>query len=117
MQQRKGAMQAVTQRTFLLGSRTHILVVADEPRAGNFLKTGLTGSGHVVGLAQEFAYDTVVLDVMTPQMNDWQVLAKLREQSDIPVIFLTACGELQSHVKSIDPGARDYLVKPFSFAA
>lgn len=103
-----------------------ILVVEDEPKAGDYLKTGLTESGYVVDLArngvdglhlaQEFEYDAIVLDVMMPQMDGWQVLEKLREQSDTPVLFLTARGELQDRIKGLDLGADDYLVKPFSFA-
>ncbi len=103
-----------------------ILVVEDEPKAGDYLQSGLTESGYVVDLARngvdglhlarEFAYDAIVLDVMMPQMNGWQVLEKLREQSDTPVLFLTARGELQDRIKGLDLGADDYLVKPFSFA-
>lgn len=103
-----------------------ILVVEDEPKAGDYLKSGLTESGYVVDLARngvdglhlarEFAYDAIVLDVMMPQMDGWQVLEKLREQSDTPVLFLTARGELQDRIKGLDLGADDYLVKPFSFA-
>jgi two-component system copper resistance phosphate regulon response regulator CusR len=103
-----------------------ILVVEDEPKAGDYLKNGLTESGYVVDLARngvdglhlarEFAYDAIVLDVMMPQMDGWQVLEKLREQSDTPVLFLTARGELQDRIKGLDRGADDYLVKPFSFA-
>ncbi|GAC1410766.1 MAG: heavy metal response regulator transcription factor [Burkholderiaceae bacterium] len=103
-----------------------ILVVEDEPKAGDYLKNGLTESGYVVDLARngvdglhlarEFAYDAVVLDVMMPQMDGWQMLEKLREKSDTPVLFLTARGELQDRIKGLDLGADDYLVKPFSFA-
>ena len=103
-----------------------ILVVEDEPKAGDYLKSGLTESGYVVDLARngvdglhlarEFAYDAIVLDVMMPQMDGWQVLKKLREHGDTPVLFLTARGELQDRIKGLDLGADDYLVKPFSFA-
>lgn len=103
-----------------------ILVVEDEPKAGDYLQTGLTESGYVVDLARngvdglhlarEFAYDAIVLDVMMPQMDGWQVLEKLREHRDTPVLFLTARGELQDRIKGLGLGADDYLVKPFSFA-
>jgi two-component system copper resistance phosphate regulon response regulator CusR len=92
-----------------------ILVVEDEPKAGDYLQNGLTESGYVVDLArngvdglhlaQQFDYDAIVLDVMMPQMDGWQVLQ-----------FLTARGELQDRLKGLDLGAEDYLVKPFSFA-
>ncbi len=103
-----------------------ILVVEDEPKAGDYLQNGLQESGYVVDLARngadglhlalEMHYDVVVLDVMMPQMDGWQVLQKLREQSDTPVLFLTARGELEDRLKGLDLGADDYLVKPFSFA-
>ena len=103
-----------------------ILVVEDEPKAGDYLQTGLTESGYVVDLARngvdglhlarDFAYDAIVLDVMMPQMDGWQVLEKLREHRDTPVLFLTARGELQDRIKGLGLGADDYLVKPFSFA-
>jgi two-component system copper resistance phosphate regulon response regulator CusR len=103
-----------------------ILVVEDEPKSGDYLQNGLTESGYVVDLArngvdglhlaQQFDYDAIVLDVMMPQMDGWQVLQKLREHGDTPVLFLTARGELQDRLKGLDLGAEDYLVKPFSFA-
>jgi two-component system copper resistance phosphate regulon response regulator CusR len=103
-----------------------ILVVEDEPKAGDYLQNGLTESGYVVDLARngvdglhmalQFDYDAIVLDVMMPQMDGWQVLQKLREHGDTPVLFLSARGELQDRIKGLDLGADDYLVKPFSFA-
>mgnify|MGYP001792294947 CR=1 FL=1 len=103
-----------------------ILVVEDEPKAGDYLQNGLTESGYIVDLArngvdglhlaQQFDYDAIVLDVMMPQMDGWQVLQKLREHGDTPVLFLTARGELQDRLKGLDLGADDYLVKPFLFA-
>ncbi|HEX2603375.1 MAG TPA: heavy metal response regulator transcription factor [Oxalicibacterium sp.] len=103
-----------------------ILVVEDEPKAGEYLRSGLTESGYVVDLARngvdglhlalEMQYDLIVLDVMLPQMDGWQVLQRLREASDTPVLFLTARGELEDRLKGLDLGADDYLVKPFSFA-
>lgn len=103
-----------------------ILVMEDEPKAGEYLKSGLAESGYVVDLAQngvdglylarEFFYDAIILDIMMPQMDGWQVLEKLRERADTPVLCLTARGELQDRIKGLDLGADDYLVKPFSFA-
>ena len=111
---------------FIVEKNVRILVVEDEPKAGDYLQNGLTESGYVVDLARngvdglhlarEFAYDAIVLDVMMPQMDGWQVLEKLREHSDTPVLFLTARGELQDRIKGLGLGADDYLVKPFSFA-
>ena len=103
-----------------------ILVVEDEKKTADYLRQGLSEAGYVVDLARngadglhmalELSYDAVVLDVMMPQMDGWQVLQKLRERDDVPVLFLTARGELEDRLKGLDLGADDYLVKPFSFA-
>lgn len=103
-----------------------ILVVEDEKKAADYLRQGLSEAGYVVDLARngadglhmalELSYDAVVLDVMMPEMDGWQVLQKLRERDDVPVLFLTARGELEDRLKGLDLGADDYLVKPFSFA-
>ncbi|MDQ2822859.1 MAG: heavy metal response regulator transcription factor [Pseudomonadota bacterium] len=103
-----------------------ILVVEDETKAADYLQQGLAESGYVVDVARngvdglhmalELSYDAIVLDVMMPGMDGWQVLQKLREQDDVPVLFLTARGELEDRLKGLDLGADDYLVKPFSFA-
>lgn len=103
-----------------------ILVVEDEPKAADYLQQGLIESGYVVDVARngadglhmalELSYDAIVLDVMMPGLDGWQVLQQLREQKDVPVLFLTARGELEDRLKGLDLGADDYLVKPFSFA-
>ena len=103
-----------------------ILVVEDEPKAGEYLQNGLGEAGYIVDLARngidglhlalEMAYDLIVLDVMLPDMDGWQVLRTLRLRADTPVLFLSARGELEDRLKGLDLGADDYLVKPFSFA-
>jgi two-component system copper resistance phosphate regulon response regulator CusR len=103
-----------------------ILIVEDEPKAGDYLVKGLQESGYVadlarngvdgLALAQELDYDLIVLDVMLPQMDGWQVLARLREHKETPVLFLTARDDVADRVKGLELGADDYLVKPFAFA-
>ena len=103
-----------------------ILVVEDEPKAGDYLIKGLQESGYVADLARngvdgltlalEHDYDLVVLDVMLPLMDGWAVLAKLRERKHTPVLFLTARDDVADRVKGLELGADDYLVKPFAFA-
>ena len=103
-----------------------ILVVEDEPEAGDYLVKGLRESGYVADLARngvdglslalEHDYDLIVLDVMLPQMDGWAVLAKLRERKHTPVLFLTARDDVADRVKGLELGADDYLVKPFAFA-
>jgi two-component system copper resistance phosphate regulon response regulator CusR len=103
-----------------------ILIVEDEPKAGDYLVKGLQESGYVadlsrngvdgLSLALEIDYDLIVLDVMLPQMDGWQVLARLRERKETPVLFLTARDDVADRVKGLELGADDYLVKPFAFA-
>jgi two-component system copper resistance phosphate regulon response regulator CusR len=104
----------------------HILVVEDEPKAGEYLRKGLTESGFVVDLARTGpdglqlatadAYDLIVLDVMLPGMDGWQVVQELRKTQQTPVLFLTARDDVQDRIKGLELGADDYLVKPFAFA-
>lgn len=100
-----------------------ILIVEDEPKAGDYLRKGLTESGFVVDLARDGVdglahargqeYDLIVLDVMLPGMDGWQVLQELRRERDTPVLFLTARDELSDRLKGLELGADDYMVKPF----
>jgi two-component system copper resistance phosphate regulon response regulator CusR len=103
-----------------------ILVIEDEPKAGEYLRSGLTEAGYVVDvasngadgvhLAEEFVYDLILLDVMMPEMDGWEVMKRLDKQVKTPVLFLTAKGTLEERLKGLELGADDYLVKPFSFA-
>lgn len=103
-----------------------ILVVEDEPKAGEYLRKGLTESGFVVDwartgpdglhLASAEAYDLIVLDVMLPGMDGWHVVQELRKTQETPVLFLTARDEVEDRIKGLELGADDYLVKPFAFA-
>jgi len=103
-----------------------ILVVEDEPKMGDYLRKGLTESGYVVDLARtgreglflasEESYELIVLDVMLPGMNGWQVIQELRKSRETPVLFLTARDDIEDRVRGLELGADDYLVKPFAFA-
>jgi len=103
-----------------------ILVVEDEPKTGDYLRKGLTESGYVVDLARtgreglflasEESYDLIMLDVMLPGMNGWQVIQELRKTRETPVLFLTARDDIEDRVRGLELGADDYLVKPFAFA-
>jgi two-component system, OmpR family, copper resistance phosphate regulon response regulator CusR len=104
-----------------------ILVVEDEVKTAKFLKKGLSEAGFVVDeardgleglhLAQEVHFDLVILDVMLPNLDGWQVLARLR-QSDKQclVLLLTARDSVQERVRGLELGADDYLAKPFAFS-
>jgi two-component system, OmpR family, copper resistance phosphate regulon response regulator CusR len=104
-----------------------ILIVEDEPKTGDYLRQGLREAGFVVDLvangvdglhhALEGGHDLVILDVMLPGLDGWQVLRSLRGHGrQMPVLFLTARDQVEDRVKGLELGADDYLVKPFSFA-
>ncbi|WP_434665719.1 heavy metal response regulator transcription factor [Aeromonas sp. NJAU223] len=105
----------------------NILVVEDEPKIGEYLKKGLMESGYVVTLATDgmdgqfyalnHEFDLIILDIMLPGMNGWQLLEKIRQvNNQVPVMFLTAKDGVGDRVKGLESGADDYLAKPFSFA-
>lgn len=104
-----------------------ILIVEDEQKTGDYLKLGLMESGFVVDLARNGIdglhlaktgdYDLLVLDVMLPGLNGWEVLKSLRQAGmQVPVLFLTAKDLVEDRVKGLELGADDYLVKPFAFS-
>ncbi len=102
---------------------THILVVDDDAHIRELVGLFLIREGFEVtqaedGLAaleamERTPADLVVLDVMMPRMDGWELCAKLREQYDIPLLMLTAKGETSQKVKGFRLGTDDYLVKPF----
>jgi two-component system OmpR family response regulator len=100
-----------------------ILIVEDEPDLQTALARALRDEGYAVdtaangadGLfnAEEVDYDAIVLDVMLPQLDGWEVLARLRKKKKTPVLMLTARDQSRDRVKGLDTGADDYVVKPF----
>ncbi|MEI8155706.1 MAG: heavy metal response regulator transcription factor [Burkholderiales bacterium] len=104
-----------------------ILIVEDEHKTGDYLRQGLTESGFITELASNGVdglhlavtgdFELLVLDVMLPGLNGWQVLERLRQCGrDMPVLFLTARDQIDDRVKGLELGADDYLVKPFAFS-
>jgi two-component system copper resistance phosphate regulon response regulator CusR len=104
-----------------------ILIVEDEQKTGDYLKQGLSEAGFVTDLARDGVdglhlaltddYDLVVLDVMLPRLDGWQVLREIRQKGKhLPVLFLTARDQVEDRVKGLEFGADDYLVKPFAFS-
>ena len=104
-----------------------ILVVEDEAKTARFLRKGLREAGFVVDvagdgdeaihLAGELPFDLIVLDVMLPKADGWQVLVTLRRRTiETPVLLLTAKDAVADRVKGFELGADDYLVKPFAFS-
>ncbi|WP_048306214.1 heavy metal response regulator transcription factor [Halomonas sp. PR-M31] len=102
-----------------------ILVVEDEVKTADYLRKGLSESGYMVDVArnghdgqhliEEFEFDLIILDVMLPGLDGWQLLKLIRRRHQTPVLFLTARDEVEYRVKGLELGADDYLIKPFSF--
>jgi len=103
-----------------------ILIVEDEPDLLSSLAQALREEGYAVDTANDgedgfykaenYDYDAVVLDVMLPKMDGWQVLARLRKIKKTPVLMLTARDQSRDRVRGLDDGADDYVVKPFDLA-
>lgn len=107
--------------------KTRILIVEDEAKSAESLRTGLTEEGFEVDVARRGdegllrartgAYDVIVLDVMLPHRDGWEVMDELRRVGlAAPVLFLTARDAIEDRVRGLELGADDYLVKPFAFA-
>ena len=103
-----------------------ILLVEDSESLASALRRGLGKVGYAVDVAGDgrrglsYArtepYDVIVLDLMLPLLNGWDVLAEIRESgNDVPILVLTARDGVEDRVKGLRAGADDYLVKPFSF--
>lgn len=100
-----------------------ILIVEDEPRLQRNLAKALREAGYAVDTAADgvegafkagdYDYDAIVLDVMLPKMDGWEVLARVRATKKTPVLMLTARDGTEDRVRGLDTGADDYLVKPF----
>jgi len=109
------------------GDPMRILVVEDEAKTADYLKRGLEESGYRVEVArngvdgkhliEEEPFDLVILDVMLPGLDGWQLVQVVRKRSThTPVLFLTARDAVEDRVRGLELGADDYLVKPFSYA-
>jgi len=103
-----------------------LLVVEDDERLGPAIKRGLETRHYAVDLATNgddgllmaltIPYDVIILDVLLPGRNGFQVCQELRQQQKrTPILLLTALGEVDQRVLGLDLGADDYLVKPFAF--
>lgn len=104
-----------------------ILIIEDEVKTAKFLKKGLIEAGFIVDVAEdgfeglhlalELEFDLIILDVMLPNLDGWQVLTRLRQAGRrAPVLFLTARDAVHERVRGFELGADDYLVKPFAFS-
>ena len=103
-----------------------ILLVEDEPRAAQMLAKGLREQAYAVDLARSGRdalyqtsltdYDAIVLDVMMPGLDGFEVCREIRRRgSNVPILMLTARDAVDSRISGLDSGADDYLIKPFDF--
>lgn len=101
-----------------------ILIVEDEEKLARFIELELTFEGYVVekaadgrtglSMAQSKDYDMIALDVMLPGLNGFEVLRRIRQNSSVPIILLTARDDTMDKVAGLDGGANDYITKPFA---
>lgn len=119
---------AISTALLLTSTPRHmrLLIIEDEPDLMAILVGTLRKQGYSVDTAEDgeeglykalnTPYDVIVLDVMLPRMDGWEVLAKLRKTKHTPVLMLTARDRSVDRVRGLDSGADDYLVKPFDLA-
>src|SRR6185436_9717678 len=103
-----------------------ILVVEDDRKVAGFIEQGLKEEGYVVDIAADgdeagtlahvYEYDIILLDVVLPKKNGFQVAAELRREGrNTPILMLTSRDAVEDVVRGLDAGADDYLAKPFPF--
>ena len=105
-------------------ARRRILIVDDEERMVRFIRLNLEHDGFLVSEAfngrealqqlRDVSPDLILLDVMMPELDGFEVLQMVRETSKVPVLMLTAKGEEDNRVRGLELGADDYITKPFS---
>ncbi|MDH4231319.1 MAG: response regulator transcription factor [Nitrospirota bacterium] len=104
-----------------------ILIIEDEKRLAAVLKKGLEENAFTVDIshdgeeglymAETFPYDAILLDIMLPFIDGFTILSKLRAKGiGVPVLMLTARGEVEDRIKGLNTGADDYIAKPFDFS-
>lgn len=100
-----------------------ILIVEDEIAISDLIKIGLESQGYkcetaydgeiAANLIEEKQYDLVLLDVMLPKIDGYELLEYIKQMQDIPVIFITAKGQIKDKIKGLKAGSDDYITKPF----
>ena len=104
-------------------NKNHILIVDDDDRIRNLLKDYLSENSYIVssaGNAEEakekleyVKFDIIILDVMMPGQNGYELTKEIKKQMKVPIILLTAKGEVENRIKGLELGADDYIGKPF----
>ena len=104
-------------------NKIHILVVDDDDRIRNLLKDYLFNNNYIVSTAENgdqakkkleyFKFDIIILDVMMPGQDGYELTKEIKKNINVPIILLTAKGEVENRIKGLELGANDYLGKPF----
>ena len=104
-------------------NKKHILIVDDDDRIRNLLKDYLTDNNYIVSTAENadqakerlkyIKFDIIILDVMMPGQNGYDLTKEIKRQIKVPIILLTAKGEVENRIKGLELGADDYIGKPF----
>ncbi len=104
-------------------NKKHILIVDDDDRIRNLLKDYLTDNNYIVSTAENadqakerlkyLKFDIIILDVMMPGQDGYDLTKEIKIQMKVPIILLTAKGEVENRIKGLELGADDYIGKPF----
>tara|TARA_B100000902_G_scaffold387147_1_gene430814 strand:+ start:74 stop:751 length:678 start_codon:yes stop_codon:yes gene_type:complete len=104
-------------------NKNHILIVDDDDRIRNLLKDYLSENNYIVSTSENadqakeklkyLKFDIIILDVMMPGQNGYDLTKEIKKQIKIPIILLTAKGEVENRIKGLELGADDYIGKPF----
>ena len=104
-------------------NKNHILIVDDDDKIRNLLKDYLTENHYIVSTAEDaiqakerlkiLKFDIIILDVMMPGQDGYDLTKEIKKDSKVPIILLTAKGEVENRIKGLELGADDYLGKPF----
>ena len=104
-------------------NKNHILIVDDDDRIRNLLKDYLSENKYIVSTAENaeqakqklmyIKFDMIILDVMMPGQNGYELTKEIKKQIKVPIILLTAKGEVENRIKGLELGADDYIGKPF----
>ena len=104
-------------------NKNHILIVDDDDRIRNLLRDYLSENNYVVSTAENanqakerleyLKFDILILDVMMPGQNGYELTKEIKKKDKVPIILLTAKGEVENRIKGLELGADDYIGKPF----
>ena len=107
----------------MVNNKKHVLIVDDDNRIRDLLKEYLNENNYIVSTSEnaedakvkltQFKFDIVVLDVMMPGQDGYELTKEVKKDNSVPIILLTAKGEVENRIKGLELGADDYISKPF----